>query len=139
MIDADDLLMIKGTQFVQNQTTVISMPNFTNQEFIFSNEVAMCGYKIYYNDANLKMDFMLFETQLTDVLLCRDDFLDSENEFIFRMLIRMLMNMIPTRLDLALYENINASNFLQPIELLDGNSMCTISLPHPFGVLDQLN
>jgi len=60
------------------------MENFTNHEYIFSNEIAMMGYKIYYNDETMKHDFLLIETMLTDVILVRTEFSYSEMELIFR-------------------------------------------------------
>ena len=39
------------------------------------------------------------------------------------------MNMVPFILDQSLMKDMNESNFLQPIEILDSQSFCDISLP----------
>jgi hypothetical protein len=81
---------------------------------------------------------MLFETQLSDVLIVNDKFNDAEKVFVLRMNNRVLMNLVPTRLDLSLHESLNASNFLQPIELLEGTNLCSILLPKPLVVSKRL-
>jgi hypothetical protein len=50
-----------------------------------------------------------------------------------------MMNMITFRLDYALMYAYNNSNFLQPVELLGGHSMCDLVLEHQHDIGEAFN
>ena len=52
---------------------------------------------------------------------------------------RIMMNIITFRLDYALMYEYNSSNFLQPVELLGGQSLCDLMLEHQHDVGDGLS
>jgi len=72
------------------------------------------------------------------VFLYRKEFTDADIELILRQVTRVLLNMVPIRLDLALFNSLNDANFLQPLELLSAQSLCDIKLNQPFDVGDAL-
>jgi len=114
---------VTGTQFILNKAIVIDIPNIQREEWLFANETAMSSYKIYYNQDNLAKDAILLEANLAEVLNCRKEFSNSDHIMILKYQVRCLMNMVPFSLTQALASEINQSNFLQPMELFEGQSM----------------
>lgn len=106
------------------------MPNFEENDYVFSNELGKYGYKIYYNIKELRQDAVLLTTRLADVLICRKEFDSADVSTLFNSMQRILLNMITFRLDYALMYEYNNSNFLQPVELLGGQSLCDLVLEH---------
>jgi hypothetical protein len=104
------------------------MPNFERHEWKYSNEIAMCGYKIYYNKDDLDEDCLLMQANLAEVLNCREEFTESDHSMLLKYQIRYLMNLVPFMLDHFVINDINFSNFLQPLEVLHGQSVCDIML-----------
>lgn len=115
------------------------MPNLAESDYVFSNEIGKYSYKIYYNLAELRQDAVLLTTRLADVLICRREFNSSDASTLFNSMQRVLMNIITFRLDYALMYEYNSSNFLQPVELLGGQSLCDLVLEHQHDVGDGLS
>lgn len=88
----------------------------------------MCGYKIYYNKDDLDEDCLLMQANLAEVLNCREEFTESDHSMLLKYQIRYLMNLVPFMLDHFVINDINFSNFLQPLEVLHGQSVCDIML-----------
>jgi len=70
----NEYMEIQGTQIIFKKKIIINIPNFERDEWIFSNEVAMAGYKIYYNQEDLEEDCLLLQANLAEVLNCREEF-----------------------------------------------------------------
>lgn len=68
----DEEGQIYGTQFILNKRYIIDMPNFERNEWTFSSDVAMSGYKMYYNQTNLDEECLLMQANLSEVLLTRE-------------------------------------------------------------------
>jgi hypothetical protein len=127
----DDFSKIFGTQLIFRQKYVVNLPNFERDEWVFATDVAMSGYKIYYNYQDLDEDVLLLQSNLSEVLNIREEFNEADHTMLLKYQIRYLMNMVPFMLDQYLMFDLNYSNFLQPLELLNGQSCCDIMLHDP--------
>ena len=134
----NERLEIEGTQFIYHRKYTVSLPNFTRDEWMFATEIGMSGYKIYYNFDDLDEDALLLQANLAEVLNARTEFQESDKSMLLKYQIRFLMNMVPFMLDHFLMRSFNFSNFLQPVELLDGQSLCDIMLEDPAYLQNKL-
>lgn len=134
----NDEMEIIGTVFILNKAIIYEMPNFEKEEWAFSSDICMSGSKFYYNQDNLDEEGLLLQAHLAEVLICREEFTESDHSMILKMQCRILMNMVPYWLDTLLVYDINESNFLQPLELLKTQSLLSIVLDDPGYVSDTL-
>lgn len=108
----NDKMEIYGTQLIYKKRFIVDMPNYERDEWIFSNEIAMSGYKIYYNKDDLDEDCLMLQANLAEVLNIREEFSESDHSMLLKYQIRFLMNMVPFMLDHFLMNDINYTNFL---------------------------
>ena len=108
----NDKMEIIGTQLLLNKELIINMENFGRDEWQFANDIALAGYKKYYNAKTLQMDCILMQSRLAEVLNCRKELTESDHAMILRYQIRCLKNMVSFSLDSSLSGEINFSNFL---------------------------
>lgn len=52
-------------------------------------------------------------------MLAHKEFSESDHSIILKMQVRLMMNSVPYRLDKLLVNELNYSNFLQPLQILD--------------------
>lgn len=104
------------------------MPNYDRNEWIYSTDIAMVGYKYYYDYANLDEEGLLIVANLSEVLLAREEFTGSDHSMLLKMQIRLIWNMVPYYMDQFLVRECNDANFLQPIELLKSTSLINFAL-----------
>jgi len=74
----NDAMEIYGTQLILNKDLVINMENYDRDEWLFSNDIAMSGYRRYFNHENLAKDAILLESQVAEVLNARPQFTNSD-------------------------------------------------------------
>jgi len=115
------------------------MPNFERDEWLFSTEIGMSGYKQYFNQRDLTDDCLLMQANIAEVLNFRPEFTESDHSMLLKYQIRVLMNMVPFTLDSFMQNEINWSNFLQPMELLNAQSFLDIMVHDPAYLQKALN
>lgn len=80
----NDYLEILGTQVIINKKIIIEMPNFERDDWLFATEIAMSGYKIYFNEEDLDEDCLLLQSNLAEVLNARLEFHEADSSMLLK-------------------------------------------------------
>ena len=50
----DDKMIITGTQLIIDEDLTVGLENFTDDDYIFANEISKLGYKLYLHEETLQ-------------------------------------------------------------------------------------
>lgn len=91
---------------------IINVPNHGATGWQFKSEVAKAGFIQYFNSKSGDNDVVLFQSRLSDEMLARNEFSEADHSIILKMQVRIMMNIVPYRLDKLMVYNLNYTNFL---------------------------
>ena len=119
------------------------MKNFEAEDYQFKGQVVNSGYKIYVDEETERdMEFLLVESSLScEALKHIDQLSDHERSVIFEKQLRVILNMVPADLvsELSADEIQEEDlNFLEPLELLNGNCLAMYTMLNPNDITRKL-
>lgn len=66
---------------------------------MFATEIAMSGYKVYFNLDDLEEECLLVQANIAEVLNIREEFNEADHTMLLKYHVRYVMNMVPFMLD----------------------------------------